>query len=114
MRALRVEEIHTYYGLSHVLHGISLEVNEGEVVCLLGRNGAGKTTTIRSIMGLNPPAQGQIIIYDQPIQRKKPFDIFKLGIRWIPQGRRIFPMLSVEENLKLALVSSGFKDIQAV
>jgi len=112
MRALQVEDIHTYYGLSHVLHGISLQVNEGEVVCLLGRNGAGKTTTIRSIMGLNPPAQGQIIIYDQPIQRRKPFDIFKLGIRWIPQGRRIFPMLSVEENLKLALVSSGFKDIQ--
>ena len=112
MRALRVEDIHTYYGLSHVLHGISLEVNESEVVCLLGRNGAGKTTTIRSIMGLNPPAQGQIFIYDQPIQAKKPFDIFKLGIRWIPQGRRIFPMLSVEENLKLALVSSGLKDIQ--
>jgi len=112
MRALRIEDIHTYYGLSHVLHGISLEVREGEVVCLLGRNGAGKTTTIRSIMGLNPPARGKISAYDRPIQGQKPFHIFKLGIRWIPQGRRIFPMLTVEENLKLALISSGVKAVQ--
>ena len=107
MILLEVREIHTYYGLSHVLHGISLNVQEGEVVCLLGRNGAGKSTTIRSIMGLTPPAQGSIRAFNLDIHTMKPYDIFKHGIRWIPQGRKIFPMLTVEENLKLALISEG-------
>ena len=110
MKALTIEEIHTYYGRSHVLSGVSLEVQEREIVCLLGRNGAGKTTTIRSVMGLTPPSEGKILVYDEMVQGMKPYDMYKLGVRWIPQGRRIFPMLTVEENLKLALVASGVQN----
>jgi len=110
MNALVLEEIHSFYGTSHVLHGISLVVKEKEVVCLLGRNGAGKTTTIRSIMGLTPPRSGKISIFDREVQGKKPYEIFRQGVRLIPQGRHIFPMLTVEENLKLALVEAGLAD----
>ncbi len=110
MTALVLEEVHTYYGLSHILQGISLEVQEGEVVCLLGRNGAGKTTTLRTIMGLTPPRSGQVRVFDQPVQGKKPFEIFRTGVRIIPQGRHVFPMLTVEENLRLALVTTGLPD----
>jgi branched-chain amino acid transport system ATP-binding protein len=110
MIALTLEEIHSYYGSSHVLHGLSLEVRKGEVVCLLGRNGAGKTTTIRSIIGLTPPRSGKVTIFDREMQGKKPYEIFRAGVRLIPQGRHIFPMLTVEENLRLALVSAGIKN----
>ncbi len=110
MSALTLEEIHSYYGISHVLHGISLEVQEGEVVCLLGRNGAGKTTTIRSIIGLTPPRSGKVLIFGEEMQGKKPYEIFRRGVRLIPQGRHVFPMLTVEENLRLALVAAGVKD----
>jgi len=110
MTALTLEEIHSYYGSSHVLHGLSLEVEEGEVVCLLGRNGAGKTTTIRSIIGLTPPSSGKVTIFGREMQGKKPYEIFRTGVRLIPQGRHIFPMLTVEENLKLALVAAELKD----
>lgn len=110
MSALTLEEIHSYYDISHVLHGLSLEVREGEVVCLLGRNGAGKTTTIRSIIGLTPPRSGKVAIFGREMQGKKPYEIFRTGVRLIPQGRHIFPMLTVEENLMLALVATGIKD----
>ncbi len=110
MTALTLEEIHSYYGISHVLHGLSLEVKEGEVVCLLGRNGAGKTTTIRSIIGLTPPRTGKVTIFGQEMQGHKPYEIFRRGVRLIPQGRHIFPMLTVEENLKLALVAADIKE----
>jgi branched-chain amino acid transport system ATP-binding protein len=110
MIALSLEEIHSYYGTSHVLHGISLEVKEGEVVCLLGRNGAGKTTTIRSIIGLTTPRSGKVGLFGQEMQGKKPYEIFRIGVRLIPQGRHVFPMLTVEENLKLALVAASIKD----
>ncbi|MEW6187212.1 MAG: ABC transporter ATP-binding protein [Thermodesulfobacteriota bacterium] len=110
MSVLKLEEIHSYYGSSHVLHGLSLEVREGEVVCLLGRNGAGKTTTIRSIIGLTPPRSGIVSIFDREVQGKKPYEIFRKGVRLIPQGRHIFPMLTVEENLKLALVAAGVRE----
>jgi len=109
---LEVRDIHTFYGLSHILHGVSLDVEQGEVVCLLGRNGAGKSTTIRSIIGLNPPTRGSIKAFGLDIHTQKPYDIFRHGIRWIPQGRKLFPMLTVEENLKLALIS-GEKRNQA-
>lgn len=112
MKALAVEAIHTYYGLSHVLHGLSFEVREGEVVCLLGRNGAGKTTTIRSIIGLTPPRQGRIAVFDREIQGKKPYEIFREGVRLIPQGRHVYPMLTVEENLRLGLVASGVREVK--
>jgi branched-chain amino acid transport system ATP-binding protein len=110
MSALILDEIHSYYGISHVLHGLSLELKEMEVVCLLGRNGAGKTTTIRSIMGLTPPRSGKVFIFGKEMQGKKPYEIFSSGVRLVPQGRHVFPMLTVEENLRLALVQSGIKD----
>jgi branched-chain amino acid transport system ATP-binding protein len=110
MTVLKLEDIHSYYGTSHVLHGLSLEVNEGEVVCLLGRNGAGKTTTIRSIIGLTPPRSGKVFLFGCEMQGKKPYEIYRTGVRLIPQGRHVFPMLTVEENLKLALVASSVDD----
>jgi branched-chain amino acid transport system ATP-binding protein len=110
MSALVLEEIQSFYGISHVLHGVSLEVKEKEVVCLLGRNGAGKTTTIRSIIGLTPPRSGKVRIFGEEVQGKKPYEIFRRGVRLIPQGRHIFPMLTVEENLRLALVQAEIRD----
>ena len=101
---LTVKNIHTYYGKSYVLQGISLEVKEGEVVSILGRNGVGKTTLLRSIMGLTPPRSGEICFRGQEIQRLSPHLIPRLGIGYVPQGRRIFPRLTVLENLKTALV----------
>ena len=106
---LRVEDIHTYYGSSYVLHGISLEVCENEVVSLLGRNGAGKTTTIRSIMGLTPPREGDITFLGKKIARTPSHDIFRLGIKLVPQGRQILPALTIEENLKLAMLKADMQ-----
>lgn len=106
---LQVKNIHTYYGPSYVLHGISLRVDEREVVSLLGRNGAGKTTTIRSIMGLTPPKEGDVVFFGRQIARRPPHEIFRLGIKIVPQGRRILPGLTVEENLKLALLKADLE-----
>lgn len=99
---LEVKEIHTYYGTSHILFGISLEVNEGEVVCLLGRNGAGKTTTLRSIIGLTPPRSGRITFKGQEIVGKPPYRIAPLGVGFVPDDRRIFPDLTVRQNILVA------------
>ena len=99
---LKVENIHTYYGLSHILFGVSLEVKEGEVVCLLGRNGAGKTTTMRSIMGLTPPKEGRILFKGVEIQGLPSHKIASMGIGFVPGERRIFPDLTVRENLEIA------------
>jgi branched-chain amino acid transport system ATP-binding protein len=107
---LEVEGIHTYYGQSHVLHGLSLSVGKREVVSLLGRNGAGKTTTIRSIMGLTPPQKGHIKFKGEEIAGKPPHEIFRRGIKLVPQGRRILPTLTVEENLRLAMIRAEVKD----
>lgn len=98
---LKLEEIHTFYGLSHILQGVNLEVQVGEVVCLLGRNGVGKTTTLKSIIGLVSPRKGRVIFCDQEIQGKKPHEISRLGISYVPEDRRVFPMLTVKENLTL-------------
>ena len=98
---LQVEDIHTYYGASHILQGVSLSVAEGEVVALLGRNGAGKTTTLRSIIGLNPPRQGRVQFRDRDITGKRPYALARLGLSYMPESRGIFPSLSVEENLTL-------------
>lgn len=100
---LRVEDIHTYYGKSYILQGISLEVKEGELVSLLGRNGAGKTTTLRSIMGLTPPSSGIIKYKNEDITGKKPFEISRKGIAYVPEDRRIFSSLTVIENLNIAV-----------
>lgn len=110
MALLLVDDIHTYYGQSHVLHGLSLEVGDNEVVSLLGRNGAGKTTTIHSIMGLTPPQDGEILFDGDTISRKPPFEVFAHGVRIVPQGRRIIPSLTVEENMRLALLQAVGKD----
>ncbi|KKM10419.1 ABC transporter [Clostridiales bacterium PH28_bin88] len=99
---LKLENVETFYGQSKVLQGTSLEVNPGEVVALLGRNGAGKTTTMRSIMGLTPPRSGSIRFEDREIAGKSPHEIARLGIGYVPDDRRIFPDLSVEDNLLLA------------
>lgn len=99
---LEVDGIHTYYGESHTLHGVSLQIQEGQVVALLGRNGMGKTTTIRSIIGFTPPREGTILFKNQNITRLPSHQIARLGIGLVPQGRHIFPSLSVEENLTVA------------
>jgi branched-chain amino acid transport system ATP-binding protein len=99
---LEVKEIITRYGQSQVLHGVSLEVEQREVVSLLGRNGVGKTTSFRSIMGLTPPRAGSIRLKGVEIAGKKPYEIAKLGIGYVPDDRRIFPDLTALENLELA------------
>jgi branched-chain amino acid transport system ATP-binding protein len=99
---LQVDRIDTFYGQSHVLQGISLSISEGEVVSLLGRNGVGKTTTLRSIMGLNPPRSGKILLHNVDIAGKPPFQIAQRGIGYMPDDRRIFPDLTLYENLELA------------
>lgn len=104
---LQLCDIQTYYGDSHVLQGVALQVPEGKVVALLGRNGAGKTTTMRSIMGLTPPREGKILFQDQEIQSMEPYRIAKLGIGYIPQGRRLFPSLTVREHLEVYYKKGG-------
>jgi branched-chain amino acid transport system ATP-binding protein len=99
---LEINNIDTYYGQSHVLQGISLSVEKGEVVSLLGRNGVGKTTTLRSIMGLTPPRKGSITFQGEEIAGKKPFEIARLGIGYVPDDRRIFADLTAFENLEIA------------
>lgn len=100
---LAVKKINTFYDLSHILFGISLEVTQSETVCLLGRNGVGKTTTLRSIMGLTPPRSGSIKFMGEEIRGKQPFDIYRLGIGLVPEDRVIFPDLTVHENLEIAI-----------
>jgi branched-chain amino acid transport system ATP-binding protein len=107
---LDVEGIHTYYGESHVLHGVSLRVGQGEAVALLGRNGAGKTTLIRSIIGFTPPRDGRILVQGAPIHRLPAHRIARRGLALVPQGRRIFAPLTVRENLVLGARPSGRSD----
>ncbi len=98
---LAVQDIHTFYGESHALQGVSLELKAGETVCLLGRNGAGKTTTLRSIMGLTPPRRGAIHFEGKNIAGLPAWRIARIGISLVPEDRRIFPTLSVRENLEI-------------
>jgi branched-chain amino acid transport system ATP-binding protein len=97
---LVVQNINTYYGLSHILFDVSLNVNQGEVVVLLGRNGAGKTTTMLSIMGLNAPKSGRVVYGGQDITGWEPYKIARLGIGYVPEDRKIFPDLTVLDNLE--------------
>jgi branched-chain amino acid transport system ATP-binding protein len=99
---LTVKEIHTYYGDSHILQGVSLEVGDGEAVALLGRNGVGKTTTVNSIIGFNPPLQGRIHLHQTDVTDMPTHRIARLGVGLVPQGRGIFPALTVKENITLA------------
>jgi branched-chain amino acid transport system ATP-binding protein len=104
---LTVEGIHTFYGESHILQGVSLHVNEGEVVVLLGRNGAGKTTTMRSIMNLTPARRGRISFVANDITNRPPYQVARLGLAFVPSGRRVFSSLNVEQNLRLAARSNS-------
>jgi branched-chain amino acid transport system ATP-binding protein len=105
--ALNAEGLHTYYGKSHILHGVSLAVAEGKITALLGRNGAGKTTTLRSLMGLTAPREGRVVIFGRDTTRWPTFRIAASGVGYVPEGRRIFPNLTVEENLKVPLERPG-------
>ncbi len=105
--ALSAQGLHTYYGKSHILNGVSLDVAEGRVTALLGRNGAGKTTTLRTLMGLTPARQGHVTIFGADTTRLRPYRIAALGVGYVPEGRRIFANLSVEENLKVPLEREG-------
>ena len=102
MADLLVEDIHTAYGLSRVLFGVSLEVHAGECIALIGRNGVGKTTTMRSIIGLTPPASGRVVWKGRDIARLGPHRVCRMGIGFVPEDRRIFPELTVWENLDIA------------
>src|SRR6476660_2439506 len=102
-----VQGIHTYYGKSHILHGVSLDVGPGEVVGLLGRNGVGKSTTLKSIMGLVNPSEGTITFHGQSITREPPHKIARIGIGYVPEDRRIFKLLTVMENLRTGLDRDG-------
>jgi len=107
MNSLEVRDLNTFYGKSHILHAVSLRVAEGQMVALLGRNGAGKTTTMRSIMGLTPARSGIVRIFGQECTDWTPFRIASLGVGFVPEGRRVFANLSVEENLLVPLQRSG-------
>ena len=106
---LALEDIHTFYGETEVLFGVSLEVAQGEVVALLGPNGAGKTTTLRSVLGLTPPRTGRIRFDGRDISRTPTHEIARAGIGWVPDDRRIFPTLTVERNLAIAKKRTRFR-----
>ena len=103
---LEVKDIHSYYGKSHILQGVSMTLNEGELVCLLGRNGVGKSTTLKSIMGLVRPSEGSIRFHGQELIGKRPFEVARLGVGYVPEDRRIFRSLSVHENLLMGVKGS--------
>ncbi len=104
---VKVVDIHTYYGKSHILHGVSLEVGRGEVVGLVGRNGVGKTTTLKAIMGLVPPREGSVLLEGEPITRLPSYRVARLGVGYVPEDRRIFRLLTVAENLRTGLDRHG-------
>lgn len=112
MALLEVKNIHTYYGKIHALKGISLSVEEGEVVTLIGSNGAGKTTTLNTICGITPAAEGEILLHDKPITRVRPHDIVSMGVVQSPEGRKIFSRLTVRDNLQLGAYTR--KDERAI
>ena len=102
-----VEDVHTFYGKSHILHGVSLQVGQGEVVGLLGRNGVGKSTTLKTIMGLVQPSQGKVLLESSAITSMPPHKLARLGIGYVPEDRRIFRLLTVMENLRTGLDRNG-------
>ncbi len=115
MSLLRLEDIHTYYDRSYILQGVSLAIEKGEAVALLGRNGVGKTTTLNSIMGFVKPRAGKIIFGDKDITPLPSFKIGRMGIGYVPQGRHLFPKMTVMENLKTGMLGgSGKADLDRV
>lgn len=114
MNALEADGLQTWYGKSHILHAVSLKVQEGEIVALLGRNGAGKTTTLRSLMGLTRARDGTVRIFDKTTTSWPPFRIAEAGVGYVPEGRRVFQGLTVEENLLVPLERPGPWTIEQV
>jgi branched-chain amino acid transport system ATP-binding protein len=102
---LQVDNIHVYYGDSHVLQGVSLQVRQGEIVCLLGRNGAGKSTTMCGILGLNPPRTGRVVFKGEEITGRPVYETVRRGVAFVPEDRRIFAGLTVNENLEVAVLA---------
>jgi branched-chain amino acid transport system ATP-binding protein len=102
MAILEVQDIHSYYGDAYVLQGLSLAVEQGQILGLLGRNGVGKTTLVNSIVGFNPPRRGKVVFKGEEITHKPSFETVRIGMGLVPQGRRVFPTLGVEENLLVA------------
>jgi len=107
MTLLALEDVHTYYGEAHILQGVTLRVNPGEVVTLIGRNGAGKTTTLRSVMGIVVPRAGRIVFDGADLTRRPSHEVARRGIAYIPEERRILPNLTVFENLRLGMLGAG-------
>jgi branched-chain amino acid transport system ATP-binding protein len=107
MSTLTAEGLHTYYGKSHILHGVSIDVAEGKITTLLGRNGAGKTTTLRSLIGLTPSREGRVTIFGRETTRWPTFRIAALDVGYVPEGRKIFANLSVDDNLRVPLQRPG-------
>jgi branched-chain amino acid transport system ATP-binding protein len=103
---LEVNDIHSYYGKSHILHGVSFTLREGELVCLLGRNGVGKSTTLKSLMGLVRPSQGSVNFQGEELIGREPYEIARLGLGYVPEDRRIFRSLTVHENLLMGIKST--------
>ena len=110
---LEVKELNTFYGMSHVLQGISLHVDQGEIVTLLGRNGMGKSTTLKTIMGLVKPRSGSVLFKGKDITGNPPYKVARAGIGYVPEDRRIFPNLSVTDNLFLG-IKGGKSSIPAI
>ena len=110
MSLLAVEDVHTYYGESHVLEGVSLEIEKGENVALVGRNGVGKTTTLRSILGLTPPREGSVRFRGEDVTGLGTDEVARRGMGWIPEERRIFAQLTVEENVRVAVKDTAELD----
>jgi branched-chain amino acid transport system ATP-binding protein len=106
MKILEVRDIHSFYGKSHVIQGVSLELDPGAFVCLLGRNGVGKTTTLHSIMGMVKPKSGSILFKGEELRGMEPFQIARKGVGLVPETRRIFASLTLEENLTLAMLGN--------
>jgi len=107
---LALHDVHTYYGKSHVLHGVSIEVGPGEVVGLLGRNGVGKSTTLKTVMGIVRPAQGRVVFDNHEVGGMPPYRVARIGIGYVPEDRRIFRLLTVLENLRTGLDRQGLTD----
>ena len=103
MTMLQIKGLNTYYGESHILRDVDMNINQGEMICLIGRNGVGKTTLLKSLIGLLTPRRGEIIFNGDSVNRKRPHQRARSGIGYVPQGREIIPYLTVEENLQLGL-----------
>ena len=114
MSALKAEGLNTYYGKSHILEDVGLTVAEGQITTLLGRNGAGKTTTLRSLVGLTPPRSGHVELFGKDITGWPPYRIAAAGVGYVPEGRRVFANLTVDENLRVPIERPGPYDIDQI